>query len=231
MEKSTVPAVTGSNLSTATDGLRWQPPSVVREVTTTTFDSDGVFVGATHWDPVTPTPAAIAAAKRWLIDMAPLLDRARVDSVRQWVIALALQTSGKGMSAGDAEAKAMAYSSTLCDEPGHSFTTGTLKAAARHFKWFPSVAEIIEFLRKEAADRHGQAAAVRRLAESSPVENAEARYRPAFERADPPDAELRRQLSRDRVRRFGKIPDDGNEWKRQMAECAAALGVTSPWAQ
>lgn len=178
---------------------------------------------------MTPTPGAIAAAKKWLSDMAPMLAPARADAVRQWVIALALQAAGKYMSAADAEAKAAAYAFTLCEEPAHSFTAGTLKAAARHFKWFPSVAEIVEFLRKQTADRHGQTSAALRLADSSPVENAEARYRKPPGKV-PPDADLRRQLSHDRVRRFGPIPTDGEVWRQQMATCARALNVRNPWA-
>lgn len=184
----------------------------------------------TYWEPAgPPTPAVIADAKAWLAEMAPLLGRARPDAVVQWLTALALQTAGSNMTAADAAAKAAAYASTLVDEPGHSFSTGTLKAAARHFKWFPSVAEITEFLAKETKARRAQAEVARRLAESPPVENAEARYRKPPTKI-PHDVELRQLLSRERVRRFGPIPTDAEVWRGQMAVCAEALGVQSPWA-
>lgn len=214
----------------ATGGLRWQPPSFVKEATTSRFDENGNYAPIRYWESVTPTPGAIDAAKRWLGEMASLIDRARAEAVEQWVIGLALQTAGKGMSDADAKAKAMAYVSTLCDEPAHSFTAATLKAAARKFTWFPSVAEIADFLAKETADRRAQTDVARRLASSSPVENAEARYRKPPARV-PPDAELRRRLSWERVRRFGRIPESGEVWRQQMQACADALGVKSPWSE
>jgi hypothetical protein len=88
--------------------------------------------------------------------------------VRRWLIALALQTAGKGMTAADAEIKAAAYVSTLVDEPAFCFTSATLKAAARKFQWFPSVAEIIGFLETETADKRGQLDVARRLARQRP---------------------------------------------------------------
>ena len=48
-----------------------------------------------------------------------------------------------------------------------------------------------------------------------------------------PDLELcvKRVLSRERLKRFRAIPDDADEFRRQMAECAAATGVQSPWSK
>lgn len=46
-----------------------------------------------------------------------------------------------------------------------------------------------------------------------------------------PDLELcvKRVLSRARVQKFRAIPDDPEVWRQQMAQCAAELGVHSPW--
>lgn len=42
---------------------------------------------------------------------------------------------------------------------------------------------------------------------------------------------LRQLLSGARVHRFGLIPEDANEFRRQMCVVAAELGVASPWGE
>lgn len=42
---------------------------------------------------------------------------------------------------------------------------------------------------------------------------------------------LRAKLSGARVHAFGPIPEDANEFRRQMCVVAEELGVTSPWGQ
>lgn len=175
-----------------------------------------------------PTERVIGEARQWLADMAPLLRNARGDAVKQWLLALGMQTAGKGVTQADVVLRTAAYVSTLCDEPAHCFTSGTLKAAARHFKWFPTVSEIVEFLDRETKARRGQADAARRMAGAAPAEGAGAGEAvPA--REVPADVELRQRLSWERAKRFGKVPKDAATWRLQMAEVAQLLGVQSPW--
>ena len=157
------------SLSTVTAGQHWQPPSFARPDERTKFGPDG-FAVTRRWELcVAPTEEAIEDAKRWLVDHDALVRPANADGVRRWLIALALQTAGKGMTAGDAELRAAAYVPTLIDEPAFCFTSATLKAAARKFQWFPSVAEIIGFLETETADKRGQLDVARRLARQQPT--------------------------------------------------------------
>ena len=96
--------------------------------------------------------------------MTPLIRQAGDALVTRWLSTLAMQTAGKGMTVADAQAKAAAYAMSLADEPAFYFTTGTLKAAAQRFSWFPSVAELLAFLEAELQDQRGQLKVAQRLA-------------------------------------------------------------------
>lgn len=160
------------SLTTVTAGPHWRAATFAKAVERTSYGPDG-YSASQRWElAVAPTEEAIEDAKRWLVDMAPLVQPADVASVRRWLIALALQTAGKGMTAADAELKAAAYVTTLADEPAFCFTAATLKAAARKFQWFPSVAEIIGFLEAETADKRGQLDVAKRLARQQPARRA-----------------------------------------------------------
>lgn len=229
MANSMVPATSTGGQSISTDGqLRWRQPSFAKETTTSRSDPLYGYDPIVKWESVRPTERAILEARQWLVDMAPLLVGARPDAVKQWLLALGMQTAGKGVTQADVVLRTAAYVSTLCDEPAHCFTSGTLKAAARHFKWFPTVSEIVEFLERETRGRRGQTEVARDLAVAQAVEPLPDQPKRAGV-YEPPDVKLRQRLSRDRVRRFGQIPEEVGEWRRQMAECAAALGEISPW--
>lgn len=164
-----------------TAGQHWQPPSFARPVDRTVYGDHG-YESVRDWKAAPATEANIAAARQWLNDTARLAGPASHDSVRRWLIALALQTAGKGMTAADAEARAAAYVPTLADEPAFCFTAATLKAAARKFNWFPSVAEIVAFLEVETADKRAQIDVAKRLSRQIPVRGSDDR-RPTIVRA------------------------------------------------
>ena len=153
--------------NTATVGQHWQQPNFARPVERTVYGDHG-YESVRAWSAAPATEANVAAARQWLAESAALTGPASLDSVRRWLIALALQTAGKGMTAADAEARASAYVPTLADEPAFCFTAATLKAAARKFTWFPSVAEIVELLERETADKRSQVDIAKRLASQIP---------------------------------------------------------------
>ena len=62
----------------------------------------------------------------------------------KWIVALGACTAGQ-MSADDVKMKVKVYADLL-DEPEFAYTKESLKAAATKFKWFPSFAELQEFL-------------------------------------------------------------------------------------
>lgn len=150
--------------STATAGLPWQPPSFARARQDSRFGPDGFSVARTWEIDGEATEQAIEDAKRWLIDMSPLIRPAGDGLVKRWLTTLAMQTAGKGATVADSQMKAAAYAMSLADEPAFYFTSTTLKASARHFQWFPSVAELLAFLETELSDQRGQLKVAQRLA-------------------------------------------------------------------
>lgn len=114
-----------SNLSytPGTDGYVWQPP-----------DDVPAKVKAEASRMIAPFHAALAAAPRML--------------VAHWLTQLGILVAGN-MPVADAKAKVAGYVADL-DFPALCFTDATRAAAAREFKWFPSFAELSEFLEKIA---------------------------------------------------------------------------------
>lgn len=147
-----------------TAGPHWQPPSFARAKEDSRFGPDGFSVARIWEIDGEPTEQAIEDAKRWLVDMSPLIRPAGDGLVKRWLTTLAMQTAGKGATVADSQMKAAAYAMSLADEPAFYFTATTLKAAARHFQWFPSVAELLGFLEKELPDQRGQLKVAQRLA-------------------------------------------------------------------
>lgn len=77
------------------------------------------------------------------------LEKSPREATAKWLIRLGTLCAGQ-TSVADAKAKIAAYVELL-DYPLGCFTTQTLEAAARQFKWLPSYAELTEFLDGEAA--------------------------------------------------------------------------------
>jgi hypothetical protein len=67
------------------------------------------------------------------------------ETVSKWLATLGVMCAGQQLTAADAKAKISAYSAHL-NHPASCFTNDTLNEAARKFKWFPSYAEVAEFL-------------------------------------------------------------------------------------
>lgn len=141
---------TPENLPVATAGSSWQKP---------TFPS--------CWTGPTATPDLHQAATAWLAANDALIRPASPQSIERWLVALAIQCAG-AMSLDEARMRATAYASTLADEPAYWFTPGTLKAAAKQLKWFPSVGELVEILSRETMERDAQVRTARRIV-GSPI--------------------------------------------------------------
>jgi hypothetical protein len=89
-----------------------------------------------------------AEARAKLPNVLRLAADAELDTIRKWLASLGVMCAGQ-MSATDAKAK-MAVLAPMLKHPGSSFTEDTLREAARKFKWFPSFAEVDEFLDKKS---------------------------------------------------------------------------------
>ncbi len=87
-------------------------------------------------------------ARRALAEAEKALEPPNMDARRKWLAAVGTLCAGK-MSASDAESKLAAYAELL-GHPRAVFTRGSLKRAGARFRWFPSFAEINEFLDDEA---------------------------------------------------------------------------------
>lgn len=95
-----------------------------------------------------------------------LLVRAPDHLVNSWLNALGTLMAGQ-MTAGDAKVKIAAYAGLL-DHPSLCYTQQTLAAAGRKFKWWPSFAELAEFLDDIAREPRRHATRINALANTSP---------------------------------------------------------------
>lgn len=114
--------------------------------------------------PTTPTLRREVAA--WLAEHDRLIRPAADGSIRDWLTALGLQVAGGAMSAEEATLRIGAYADTLAGKPGYWFTRMTLRNCAERFKWFPSLAELVEFMRGLTIDKDQQVALARKILES-----------------------------------------------------------------
>jgi len=87
-------------------------------------------------------------------------------TVAKWLTSLGVLCAGQ-TTASDAKTKIAAYA-PLMDYPASVLTKQTLQDAGRAFKWFPSFAEVSEFLDGRTWVMRKLAARLRMLAESTP---------------------------------------------------------------
>jgi hypothetical protein len=133
-------------------------PQVSKTLSDVLADQDEGFYGPNGYD-IRPAPwklpAVLGAAEREeaaraLDALAPVLDPAAQATIAPWLNRLGAMVASN-MSADEARVKAGLMASNLAAEfPIGVFTPETLRAAAREFKWFPSYAELAEYLDREA---------------------------------------------------------------------------------
>lgn len=131
----------------------------------------------TEWDierqdtrdkPWTPPAEVDARDKGEARNKLPLALRAAApcgrETVKDWLNALGVMCAGQ-MTATDAKAKISVYAANL-DHPALCFTQETLGEAGRKFKWFPSYAEVIEFLDAKARPARALAYRLKKISEA-----------------------------------------------------------------
>lgn len=103
------------------------------------------------WSPPKSVTDAIKREARGALAQAEAeLEPPDMDGRQKWLVMLGTLTATPGgMTAEQAGAKLAAYSEML-GHPRAAFTKGSVKRAGAKFKWFPSFAEINEFLDDEA---------------------------------------------------------------------------------
>ena len=125
---------------------------------------DGQAEYQTGYAPAATDERGIADAKRWLFERRDLIGSVPTERLLKWLTGLALQTAGSSMTEADARVKVQAYAFSMGDMPVFLFTPDTLRAAAKHFRWFPAVAEIVKFLEGECGKQIRMLRAVRDVA-------------------------------------------------------------------
>jgi hypothetical protein len=152
--RQSVALAEGANLQDLLDSL---PYSLTRLVD---VDSD-------EWTrPQSLTSAEIQSARGRLSRAEALLKPADKALVQKWLQALGVLCAGQ-MTAADAKAKIGAYV-PLLDAPASVLNRRTLADAGRAFKWFPSFAELSEFLDGRTWVMRKLAARLKLLAETTP---------------------------------------------------------------
>ncbi len=154
--------MTGTALSRRDTGVR----TVLSETLEALIETPEIWIDGEHggepkalsWHPPALVSAALRAeAKAALTAAKAALEPPARATVGKWLAGLGMLAAGK-TDAATASAKLAAYARFL-DHPAACFTEASLKAAARRFKWFPSFAEIAQFLDEEARpwrDRHSR---------------------------------------------------------------------------
>ena len=117
------------------------------------------------WNLPEVTEALNRHAKAVLPAVEAELEPASIGIREKWLTSLGTLCAGK-MSAADAKAKLSAYGSMM-DYPSQVFTKATLGQAGREFKFFPSYAEVCEFLNAKAKPLLDRAERVRKIAEAN----------------------------------------------------------------
>jgi hypothetical protein len=126
-----------------------------------------VDVDSDHWTkPDNLTISEIQSSKGWLSRAEGLLKPADKQLVAKWLGALGVLCAGQ-LTAADAKVKIAAYA-PLLDCPASVLTKRTLADAGRAFKWFPSFAEVSEFLDGRTWAMRKLAARLKQLAETTP---------------------------------------------------------------
>lgn len=107
-------------------------------------DAEGQFqLAEGEWRPTVLDDAAKAEARRMLEALS--LDQADEQTTAKWLTALGTMTATGKMTVDDAKAKLLAFAKML-RYPAGCFSRDSLDRAGRRFSWFPSYAEVAEFL-------------------------------------------------------------------------------------
>ena len=118
-----------------------------------------------YWyPPPVVTPEMVNVAKYSLSTFDAMLEDAAPEDIRAWLAKLGLLGAGN-MPEDRATAKLVAYSAFLFPLPTGILTEETAERAARKFKWFPSYAEIVEFLDAETLELKNMRQRARMIAE------------------------------------------------------------------
>ena len=128
------------------------------------FSAHGYDERPAAWSP----PAVVTdkmrlEAERAAQELKEALRPARQSDVELWLASLGSMTAGRKHD-DDAEISIQATAAMLDDMPSAVFTGETLKKALRRFKWWPSFAELSEFLDAEKAPLVMQAKRLRAIA-------------------------------------------------------------------
>lgn len=133
------------------------PPSLTRLID---VETDG-------WTkPLDLTMEQVLSSRAWLPRAEALLKPADRKLIEKWLIHLGVLCAGQ-ISTEDAKAKVMAYAE-LMDAPASVLNKRTLADAGRAFKWFPSFAEVSEFLDGRTWVMRKLAARLKLLSETTP---------------------------------------------------------------
>lgn len=93
-----------------------------------------------------------------------MLSASRESDLRRWLTSLGTLVAAN-LTLEDARARVSAYTSLLAPVSG-ALTEDSLDRAGRKFKWFPSYAEIAEFLDGEKAEIEKQLSRAKQIASS-----------------------------------------------------------------
>jgi len=130
-------------------------------------DDRGARAVALTWRlPERITPELIAQAKRLLPAAEEALKPAPRQKARDWLAMLGTLCAGQ-MSAADAKAKIGVYV-PLLEAPESVLTRDTLRQAGERFKWFPSFAEISDFLAERVGPMRALRARLEAIANAKP---------------------------------------------------------------
>ena len=130
-------------------------------------DDRGAHAVALTWRlPERITPELIAQAKRLLPAAEEALKPAPRQKAKDWLAMLGTLCAGQ-MSAADAKAKIGVYV-PLLEAPELVLSRDTLREAGERFKWFPSYAEISEFLAEKVGPMKQLRARLEAIANARP---------------------------------------------------------------
>lgn len=137
-------------------------------------DGGGFYLVEKPWNmPENPSAVLIQDARSALPWAEDQCRPAAKEALAKWLNSLGVLCAGK-MSAQDAAAKLQAYSAML-EVPASILTKTTLDEAAREFQWFPSYAEISQFLEAKAGAKHKIRDRLRAIANARPTPQEQAK--------------------------------------------------------
>lgn len=130
---------------------------------------------AERWTlPANLSPEIIDEAKA-LIQSAELENEPAPEKIKaKWLASLGTLCAGKA-TVSEIQSQLVAYASMI-DHPETAFTKTTLDKAARNFKWFPSYAELTDFLDAETSTLRNNLARLRHVANAKPNQRKAGEY-------------------------------------------------------